>query len=68
MTVAEPGRRTVIEPFKVKVCEPLPFLDRAAREAILAEAGRNLFLVHAKDVTFDLLTDSGLAGGAAGRR
>ena len=59
MTVAEPGRRTVIEPFKVKVCEPLPFLDRATRERVLAEAGGNLFLVHAKDVTFDFLTDSG---------
>lgn len=59
MTVAEPGRRTVIEPFKVKVCEPLPFLDRPTRERILTEAGWNLFLVHARDVTFDFLTDSG---------
>ena len=59
MTTTDPGHRTVIEPFKVKVMEPLPFRTRAERERILAEAGWNLFLVPAREVTFDFLTDSG---------
>jgi tyrosine phenol-lyase len=52
-------RRTVIEPFKIKVIEPLTILSRPEREPILKAAGYNLFLVAAKDVTFDFLTDSG---------
>jgi tyrosine phenol-lyase len=52
-------RRTVIEPFKIKVVEPLPRPSRAEREAVLAEAGWNLFAVPARRVTFDFLTDSG---------
>jgi tryptophanase len=52
-------RRTIIEPFKIKVVEPLPQLSRAEREAVLREAGYNLFLVPARRVTFDFLTDSG---------
>ena len=51
--------RTIIEPFKIKVVEPLPFLDRDDRERLLVEAGYNLFAIPAKDVTFDFLTDSG---------
>ncbi len=52
-------RRTVIEPFKIKVVEPLPQPTRAQREAVIAEAGWNLFRVPARRVTFDFLTDSG---------
>jgi len=52
-------KRSIIEPFKIKMVEPLPFLNRAQREHILTEAGYNLFLVKARDVTFDFLTDSG---------
>ena len=52
-------RRTIIEPFKVKIVEPLPRLERAERERCLAEAGNNLFLIPARDVIFDFLTDSG---------
>jgi tryptophanase len=59
VTTTNPGHRTVIEPFKVKVMEPLPFPTRGERERVLAEAGRNLFLVPAREVTFDFLTDSG---------
>lgn len=55
----EKSGRTIIEPFKIKMVEPLPFLDRPEREKILKEAGHNLFLVAAKHVTFDFLTDSG---------
>jgi len=52
-------RKTIIEPFKIKVVEPLPQLSRAERTAVLAEAGWNMFLVPARRVTFDFLTDSG---------
>ena len=52
-------RRSIIEPFKIKVVEPLPMRTVAERERVLEAAGRNLFNVHAADVTFDFLTDSG---------
>ena len=51
--------RTIIEPFKIKVVEPLSILTRHERHEVLKAAGYNLFLVAAKDVTFDFLTDSG---------
>jgi tryptophanase len=59
------SRRSIIEPFKIKVVEPLPLRTVAERERILAEAGYNLFSVHAVDVTFDFLTDSGTAAMSA---
>jgi len=52
-------RRTIIEPFKIKVVEPLPRLTRLERRANLVEAGWNLFGIPARRVTFDFLTDSG---------
>ncbi len=58
-------RRSIVEPFKIKVVEPLPMRTVAEREAILEAAGRNLFAVHAADVTFDFLTDSGTAAMSA---
>jgi tyrosine phenol-lyase len=53
------GRRTIIEPFKIKTVEPLVLLSREEREVILKKAGYNLFLIPAAEVTFDFLTDSG---------
>lgn len=53
------NHRTIIEPFKIKVVEPLTIMTRGEREPILREAGYNLFLVPAAAVTFDFLTDSG---------
>jgi tyrosine phenol-lyase len=52
-------RKTIIEPFKIKMVEPLVIKTRAEREQILKEAHYNLFLVKAENVTFDFLTDSG---------
>ncbi|MEZ4361947.1 MAG: tryptophanase [Kofleriaceae bacterium] len=54
-----PRKRSIIEPFKIKVVEPLPQRTVAQRERVLAEAGYNLFGLRAADVTFDFLTDSG---------
>jgi tryptophanase len=51
--------KTIIEPFRIKSVEPLRQTTREQREAFLAEAGYNLFLIDAKNILIDLLTDSG---------
>jgi tryptophanase len=51
--------KTIIEPFRIKSVEPLRHTSRAEREAFLARAGYNLFLIEARDILIDLLTDSG---------
>jgi tyrosine phenol-lyase len=61
----EKRNRTIIEPFKIKTVEPLPFLSREERQKHLAEAGYNLFLLAARNVTFDFLTDSGTSAMSA---
>ncbi len=53
--------RTIIEPFRIKMTEPLPLTTREEREQRLASAYNNVFLLAAEDVTIDLLTDSGTA-------
>jgi tryptophanase len=50
---------TIIEPFRVKMTEALPITTRGQREAWLASAHNNVFLLDAEDITIDLLTDSG---------
>jgi tyrosine phenol-lyase len=51
--------KTIIEPFRIKMVEPLKITTREEREAILQRAHFNPFLIPAEDVLIDLLTDSG---------
>ena len=51
--------KTIIEPFKVKVVEPIKMTTRDEREGYLKDAAYNLFLLKAENVIIDLLTDSG---------
>ena len=50
---------TIIEPFRIKSVEPLRHTTPAEREGYLKEAGYNLFLIAARHILIDLLTDSG---------
>lgn len=51
--------KTIIEPFRIKVVEPIRMTTREEREQILRDAHFNVFAIHARDVLIDLLTDSG---------
>ncbi|WNZ14212.1 tryptophanase [Streptomyces sp. 11x1] len=48
-----------MEPYRIKVVEPIPVTTRAQRQAALARVQYNLFDLRADEVTVDLLTDSG---------
>jgi tryptophanase len=56
---------TIIEPFKIKMIEPIQLTTRAEREAILRKAAFNVFQIPAEEVIIDLLTDSGTAAMSA---
>ena len=51
--------KTIIEPFRMKVIEPIRMTTRAEREQLIAATDYNLFSLHSDDVLIDLLTDSG---------
>ncbi len=48
-----------VEPFKIKMVEPINILPREVREKKLQEAGLNIFLLRGESVFIDLLSDSG---------
>ncbi|GAB3009602.1 tryptophanase [Amycolatopsis acidiphila] len=54
-----------MEPFRIKAVEPIPFPTPGERREALATAGYNLFRVPARQITIDLLTDSGTAAMSA---
>jgi len=51
--------RTIIEPFRIKSVEPLHYTTPEERQRHLERAGYNLFLIEARHILIDLLTDSG---------
>ncbi len=53
----EPGR--VLPPYRIKVVEPIAFLDAEQRRAAITRAGYNPFNLRADQITVDLLSDSG---------
>lgn len=51
--------KTIIEPFRIKMTEPIKLTSREERVAALKEAHNNVFLLDAEHCCIDLLTDSG---------
>jgi tryptophanase len=51
--------KTIIEPFKIKMVEPIKLTTPEEREEILRQAHFNVFQIPAEEVLIDLLTDSG---------
>ena len=48
-----------VEPFRIKMVEPIQLISPEERQAAMLRAGYNLFSLRAEEVFVDLLTDSG---------
>ncbi|MCK5071832.1 MAG: tryptophanase [Bacteriovoracaceae bacterium] len=51
--------KTVLEPFKIKMVEPIKMTTYEERQKYIQEANYNIFCIKAENILIDLLTDSG---------